>query len=189
MSNMTKMVSLRKFRLPSTSGHAVIFEPNTPTDVPQPLVAEAMAAGCVPADGDGVFYEDLERTKVDFTGDVRRSMIYLAVQRVVEDNKPSEFDGSGTPNIPAIESRLGFDVTKPEILAIYREYQTYASENRAFPLHPASENILRVIDAGTKAELIDLAEEFGVDGAKAKGLTVKDLRKLLLVKFDGNVAG
>lgn len=187
--SMIKMKSLRQFRLASTTGHVVLFKANEVVEVPQAIVPEAMAAGCVPADGDGVFHEDLDRAKVEFTGDVRRSMLYLAVKRVVEVNKPADFDGSGTPSITAVESRLGFDVTKPEVLAIYREYQTYVSEGRDFPLHPASENILRVIDAGTKAELIDLAEEFGIDGAKAKGLTVKDLRKLLLVKFDGNPAG
>lgn len=44
---------------------------------------------------------------------------------------------------------------------------------------------MRVIEAETKVELVELAEEFGVDKTKAKGLTVRDLRKLLLVKLSG----
>lgn len=187
---MPQMISLRTFRLASTSGHVVHFESKVPAYVAPPAVAEAMANGCVMADeADTPFFEDLERAKVEFSGGVRASMVYLAVKDIIDKNKTSEFDSGGVPRVPAVEDRLGFDVTKTEVVEVYKQYQQYASEGREYPLHPSSANILRVIDATTKAELVELADEFGVDEKKARGLTVKDLRKLLLVKFDGNAAG
>lgn len=186
---MPEMISLRKFRLATLTGFVTIFEPNTPKFVPDNAVAAAMAEGCVPVDAaDTPFHENLARTTVDFTGGVRASMLFLAIKDVVKGNKPKDFDGSGVPNVPALEHRLGFDVSRSEIAAIYKQFQQCEAEGTEYALAPNAPNIMRVIEASNRAELEELAEEFGFAKDKTKGLVVKDLRKLLLVSFDGNAA-
>lgn len=186
---MPELISLRSFRLESTSGHVIQFEAKVPKYVPDAAVSEAMAAGCVPTSAAEVpFHEDLQRAKVEFTGDVRKSMIFLAVKAIAEKNDAKQFDGGGTPRTAVVSDALGFEIARKDVVDVYQQYLTVTAEDVPFALHPSAPNILRVIEAESKGELIDLADEFGVDGAKAKGLTVKDLRKLLLVKFSG-VAG
>lgn len=183
---MPEMISLRSFRLETTKGHIVLFEAKKPRFVPDAIVAEAMAAGCVPTDENSIpFYEDMTRAKVEFTGDIRRSMVFLAVKVIAQKNDPKEFDGGGYPKVKAVAEMLGFEVERQMVIDLYQEYQQVTAEGREFALHPASANIMRVLEAGSKAELVELADEFGVPADKAKGLQVRDLRKLLLVKLDG----
>lgn len=186
---MPMMLSLRKHRIASLSGHIVEFEPNVPVFVPDPAVSEAMAAGCVPVDPSDIpFYEDMDRAKVEFQGDVRRSIVYLAIQAIVGANDLKEFDGGGVPRHEAVSTRVGFPVAREEVVATYQMFTAARAEGREFGLHPASANILRVIEADSKAELLELAKEFDVPDKNVSGLTVKDLRKLLLVKFSGRAA-
>lgn len=187
---MPKMISLRNFRLESTKGHVLLFVANEPKDVPTALVSEAMAAGCGMADpADAPFYDDLTRARVEFTGDVRKSMIYLAIQAIAEKNDvKKDFDGSGTPKHEAVSDMLGFDVVQSEVTDVFQQYMQVLAGDIEYPLHPAAANIQRVLEAGSKNELVALATEFAVDKEKTKGLTVRDLRKLLLVKFSGLAA-
>lgn len=186
---MPDFISLRSFRLDSTTGHVAVFEANTPRFIPDALVPAAMAAGCVPVDQKDVpFYEDTSRAKVEFVGDVRKSMVYLAVKHVVAANNPKEFDGGGTPKTAVIAGLLGYEVSRKELVDVFQQYMQLQSEGREYALHPAADNIMRVIQAGDKAELLELADEFGVPVDKAKGLQSRDLRKLLLVKLSGIAA-
>lgn len=183
---MPDMISLRKFRLETTKGHIIQFLPKEPKFVPDDAVSEAMAAGCVPVDEqDTPFYEDMTRAKVEFQGDVRKSLIYLAVKQTVEKNDHRDFDGAGNPKVDVLTDALGFEVFPQESVAMFRQYLQAKKEGVEFPLHPAAANVQRVMEAGSKAELVDLAVEFEVPEKKAKGLVAKDLRKLLLVKFSG----
>ena len=186
---MPEMISLRSFRLATLSGHVLQFEAKKPKYVPDEAVSDAMAAGCVMAnEEDTPFYEDLSRAKVDFVGDVRKSMLYLAVEEMVKENDVKNFDAGGNPKTQAVSAMLGFEVARAELTDIYQQFQTIKSENGEYALHPAAPNILKVIQAQDRAELVELAAEFGVDKGKAKGLQVRDLRKLLLVKLSGVAA-
>lgn len=184
---MPLMISLRNFRLETTKGHVVAFTANEPKFVPDAAVSEAMAAGCAPADkADQPFIDDLSRAKVEFTGDVRRSMIYLAIEAVVEKNDVTkDFDGAGVPRHTAVSECLGFEVFQPEVTNIFQQYLQAKSEDVEFALHASAPNIQRVMEAKSKAELVALAVEFGNDEKSAKGLVVRDLRKSLLVKLSG----
>lgn len=186
---MPLMRSLRAFRLATTTGHVILFKPDTPVFVPDVAVSEAMQAGCVPVDeSDTPFIEDLSRAKVEFQGDVRRSMVYLAVKAVVERNNAKEFDGGGTPKASVISDALGFEIGNKEVQDVFQLYLQAKNEDVEFALHPHADNIQLILLADTKGELLQLAEEFGVDAAKAKGLVMRDLRKLLLTKFSGITA-
>lgn len=183
---MPQMKSLRKFTLFTTKGHCIAFEPNEPKFVPDDVITEAMAAGCAPVDAADVpFIEDQARAKIEFQGDIRKSMIYMAVKTIVERNDPKDFDGSGTPKTAVIADRIGYEVGRQELIDIFQQYNTVKSEGGEYALNAQAQNAMRVIEAETKVELVELAEEFGVDKTKAKGLTVRDLRKLLLVKLSG----
>lgn len=183
---MPLMISLRKFRLESTTGHCIQFEPREPVYVPDVAVSDAMKAGCVPAEeADIPFHEDLSRAKVEFVGDVRSSMIYLAIDAIVKRNNSKDFDGGGVPRQALINDTLGFETTRKEIVQVYQQYMQVKAENLEYALHPAAPQILKVLEAGDKGELLELAEEFGVENEKSKGLSVRDLRKLLLVKLSG----
>lgn len=187
---MPEFISLRSFSLSSLTGHSAVFEAGVPKDIPAALVPDAMAAGCVPANEASIpFHDDASRAKVEFVGDVRRSMLYLAVKAVAEKNDSKEFDGGGVPKTAAVVSRLGFEVQRKEVTDIWQEYTEMKAEGLEFTLHAQAQNIAKVIDAGDKAELLELAEEFGLDEAKAKGLQVRDLRKQLLVKLGGISVG
>lgn len=184
---MPEMISLRTFTLATKTGHTIRFEAKVPRNVPDIVVADAMQAGCVPTDEAAVpFYEDTKKAYVEFQGDVRRSMLYLAVKMIAERNKASDFDAGGVPKTAVVSNILGeMEIGRKEIVDIYQQFCTAKSEDREFALHPHAQNILRVLESESKDELILLADEFGIDGKRAKGLSMKDLRRMLLVKFNG----
>lgn len=187
---MPEFVSLRSFRLESTTGHIAVFEANVARNIPDALVPAAMAAGCVPANReDAPFYEDQTRAKVEFTGDVRKSMIYLAVKHVAERNNIKDFDGGGTPKTAVISELIGYETNRKEVVDLYQQYLQIKSEGGQYAMHPQAPSIMKVIQAEDRTELVELAEEFGVPADKSKGMQARDLRKLLLVKLSGVAAG
>lgn len=186
---MPNMISLRTFRMASLSGHVVQFESNVPKFVHDDAVSEAMAQGCVPADSaDAPFIEDTLRAKVEFQGDIRKAMIHIAIDLLVKKNDAKDFDGGAVPKVASVAARLGYEVSRQEVIDIYQQYMQGKSEGREVVLDAKAKNAMRVIEAEDKAELLELAEEFGVAKAKAKGLQIRDLRKLLLVKLTGVAA-
>lgn len=187
---MPEMISLRTFRLASTTGHVILFTAKEPRFVPDEAVPEAMAAGCVPTDAADIpFHEDLRRAKVEFSGDVRKSMLFLAVKAISAKGDYKNFDAGGNPKVKPVSDMIGFEVNRQELLDIFRIFQQTTAEKTDYQLHPAAPNILKVLEAEDKAELLELAEEFGVDKDKAKGLVARDLRKLVLVKLSGVEVG
>lgn len=187
---MPLMISLRKFRLASTTGHVIQFKPKEPVYVPDDAVPEAMAQGCVPANEEDVpFYEDMSRARVEFQGDIRRSLIITAIERVMDRNDHRDFTGGGVPRHKVLGDLLGFEVFESEVSPLYQQYLSAKKEGVDIPLHPATDNVKRVLDASGKADLVDLAVEFGVEKKKAEGLVTKDLRRMLLVKFSGIAPG
>lgn len=183
---MPNMLSIRNFRLETTTGHSIEFKANVPTWVAPVAVPAAMAAGCVPEDAkDQPFYEDSFRDKVEFKGDIRRSMLHVAVKTIAERNDVKEFDGSGNPKTDAVVNRLGFEVTRNEVVDAFRIYMQAKAEDIEIDLHPSTAVIARIIDADDKKDLVELADELDVPKDKVKGLVARDLRKLLLAKCGG----
>ncbi len=183
---MPEMLSLRNFRLSSTLGHTVVFEANTPRFVPEPLIAEALAAGCVVTNAaDQPFIDDTLKPKFEFEGDIRRSVVYMAVQSVAEENKTKNFDAGGTPKASVIATRVGFDPSPLEISGVYKRYRQDVAENTDPVLHPKAALVLRVVDATGSQDLSLLAGEVGVTEAEAASKTTRELRSLLLTKLIG----
>ena len=187
---MPQMISLRTFRLATVHGHVLRFTAKEPLEVPESFVSDAMKAGCALVDPeDQPFIDDLTRSKVEFPVDVRKSIIFLAVKSVAESGNVKLFDAGGFPKKDVIEKKLGHTVANDELRDIYQQYMGIKQNGGEYPLHESAPNILKVIEAETNKELQELAVEFGVDPEKSKGLSVKDLRRLLLHKFSGTHVG
>ena len=184
-----EMVSLRDVRIATTAGHIVQFEAKTPRLVPAAVVQDAMNAGCMPTDPeDAPMYEDMSRAIVDFQGNVRKSIVYLAVEMICKANEVSSYDAGGVPKDSIVSERVGFPVTREEVRDIHQIYLSATAEGRPYGLHPNAPNIIKILEADTKGELIDLGVEFGYVETKIKGMSARDLRKMLLSKFSGVAA-
>lgn len=187
---MPDFISLRSFRLESTKGHIVLFEANVPRFIPDAIVPEAMAAGCAPVDKSDIpFYEDKSRAAVEFQGDMRSSLVFMAAKHVALRNNSKDFTGGGAPKAQVLTEALGFDVNQKEATEQFQRYSASVQDGFDVPLHPQAANVLKVIEAGDRDELLDLGVEFGVEKDKAKGLTLRELRKTLLVKLTGVALG
>ena len=182
------MVSLRSFRLASLSGHVLQFEANKPRPVPQDAVREAMTAGCVPVDkADAPVYDDSNAPKFDFESDVRKSLIYLAIDAVAADNRTSDFDAAGMPKQRVVMDRVGFEVQGAEIVEVFRERSAALSEGRDFVLHESAPNLIRVVQATTVGELKELAKEFERDPTELTGKSLRDAKRILVSAFAGSI--
>lgn len=188
---MIKMVSLRTFLLRTTTGHMVQFQANVPRDVPEAVVQDAMAVGCVPVDSDDApRIDNMARAKTSFQGDLRRSLIYLAMDVIARGNNSKDFDGGGKPKVSVLTERLGFDTTAAERTSIWQEYLSSKNQGAdGYMLHPDSEMVMEIIGAEDAEELRQLAVQAGVDPKSFEGMPTRDVRKILLAKFSGVSAG
>lgn len=182
---MPMMKTLQNLRLETTEGAILRFKANEPKYVPPRAVSAATAKGCVMVDEkDRTFHEDLQRSNVDFSGELRQSLLFLAVKSTMEKNNVKDFDGSGSPSAEAIEKLVGFSVATSEILPIYHLWHQ-VSEGADYQVHPDAAQVQCVMEAANKSELQEIAAELGIEEKDYKPLTVKELHKLLLVKLSG----
>lgn len=191
---MIKMISLRNFTLRSITGHTIAFKTNEPSEVPDICVSEAMEKGAVPYDLNKVPDAPAAggHAKVEFQGSLRSSLLFLALQNLVEENDFEKFDGSGIPRADVISGMLGYTVPKKEITAGYQAYMSAKASGDLPAVHPDAHRALEIMSAGTKASLLEIAAEMGAepdDIARMKGDSAKDIRAALLVSLSGNLAG
>lgn len=183
---MIEMISLRTFRLATTKGHIVRFEAKKPRMVPDEIAADAMAAGCVPTnDKDAPFIDDMTRANVEFQGDIRRSVVLLAIESIAKSNEPKNFGGGGVPRAKVLSERLGFDVTPTEVTALWQEYMGAKNSGTELAMHPQAQQVLSVLNAEDRETLLALATQFDVPADKLEGLSTRDARRFLLTKFHG----
>lgn len=182
------MISLRNYRLSSTLGHTLVFAAGVPRDVPDSLVQEAMAAGCAMTNAaDQPFLDDVVKPKFALEGDIRRSVIYLAIASITHENKTKNFDAGGFPKSAVVSTRAGFDVSASEVQAVNRQFNQDRAENTDPSLHPSAPLVLRVVEASGSVDLTEIAGEMKVPEAMLAKLTTRELRTLLLTKLVGPV--
>jgi dephospho-CoA kinase len=70
---------------------------------------------------------------------------------------------------------------------MYEAYQTAESSGVPYIIHDDAQDALRVIMADNKAELTELAVEFGKPEDEYHGLSSKALREYLLRHFHANI--
>lgn len=185
---MPQMKSLRNFRLASLTGFVCMVEADKPFYCPDNAVEDAMKAGCVPVnEADIPFYEDQARARVDFVGNLRQSIIYLAISTIVKENNVKNFDAGGMPKLEVVSDRLAMTVGTSELRDLYQQYLSNKADNTEYEVHPQAKRVVDVLEASTKAELREMCEEFGISAEEHKlsGMNMKELRKILLVKLSG----
>lgn len=188
---MIPMISLSSFTLASTLGHAVRFEATklgskTPNiaKVPKALVPEALARGAVVYQAEDQPIIDTEKLpNAAFAGEIRKSLIFLVMQRLVNENVAKNFTSGGVPRAEVLSTILTFDVSAKEAKGLWQEFQTAVNAGDELNLDPKAAKALDVIDAMDKGELTMLADEMNVPEAEYLGLSGKDLKQLLLSKF------
>lgn len=190
MSKHVEMLSLRSFRLPTLSGHVITFEANVPQRVPFEVVKDAMAAGCVPAQSDDIHVNDAVHSgPVEFQGDLRRSLIVTVMHRLIRDNDPKQFDSGSVPKAEAIAKIAGFTISQQERKAVWEAVLHARSTGDEITTHKDTEAVLDVLDAESRADLLLIAKDQGLDEKAVSGLKAQDLRRKLLARFSGLTPG
>jgi len=193
---MPNMISLQKFRLASTSGHVVNFEASIPGQEPKPVfvhpdaVREAMNRGCIPVDTAGIpVQDDTSKAKVEFRGTLRQSMLLMLMQRLVTENNAKNFDSGGAPRLDILSKLLGFDIDPKERKLVWQQFQTASSQGDDLVLHEHAKQVLDILDAQSKSDLLLVANELGVPHEEVAGLSLRDLRAKLLTRYSGLTNG
>ena len=184
---MPMMLMLQTRRIASTSGHAVQFTSKVPHFVPREMVRECLHAGAVICDESGQIVADDDTTvkRVEFAGDLRVSLLYLLYQRLIKENKSANFTSGQVPKVEIVSRCLAFDVNAKEVKKTWQDFQTAINSGGDLKLHKDAQMVLDIIDANDNSDLQLLAAEMNVPEDETSGLTSRDLRALLLTKFDG----
>jgi hypothetical protein len=118
------MVLNRNYALRSPSSiYDVGFVKGVPVEVHKTLVNAAIAIGAEMADGSK--YDPLPPDKVADSvpeGDDRKKQILATIEKMVLRNERNDFNGSGVPDLRRMQPLLGFDITREERDAAWKEY-------------------------------------------------------------------
>lgn len=182
---MPMMKTLQNLRLETTEGSVLQFKADEPKYVPPRAVAAATARGCVMVDEkDRTYHEDMQKLSVDFSGQLRQSLLFLALDSVMKKNDPKQFDGSGVPTAESLGALVGFSVASSEVAPIYQLWHQ-VQDGADFEIHKDAEQVQRILEAEHKPELQELALEAGLDETFVKKSNMKDLRKAALIHLSG----
>lgn len=188
--NQTEVVSLRNFRLASTTGHVVIFQAGEPKLIPNNILAEAMEKGCVPSDSldTGVLerlHGNSARARVEFRGNLRESIVALFLQDFIAANNVKDFDAAGEVKHQVLSEALGFDVHHEEAQKIFRAVRAAEHTGEDLVIHKDAPVVKQIIEALNKADLLELLPHTSLKPEQVKGMQTRDLRKAMLATFAG----
>jgi hypothetical protein len=110
-------------------GHAVLFEKDTPTFVPNAIYNQAIAVGAVPADGSepNVLQDEVvNRPPTD--PEIRAGKIMAVIKEMVARNQSDEFAASGLPHPKVVTKYVGFRTDTREIQAVWQKYHENQAE-------------------------------------------------------------
>jgi hypothetical protein len=120
-----KMVLDRRAVLRHPSGHSFEFLPGQPLSIPPNCVKAVLGMGGRAAEDKEM---DLSEEEVDHRPNYgptdpeeRIEEIVVKVKEMIENNQREDWTGTGTPNINVLSSRLGYKVTKPEVLEAFNQ--------------------------------------------------------------------
>lgn len=102
-----------------TSGHMLVVE-RAGTDVPPMFRREAIARGCLTSP-DEVIDPDQDP---DFD---RKKVIADAIRSMLDGDNEGDFKNDGTPNLNALQKRVGFSVQREEADAVFKEVSEEAA--------------------------------------------------------------
>jgi len=181
---MVEMVSLRSFRLATTTGHIMHFVAGESKMVPQPAVQQAMAQGCVPKKDVQTLFEDTRSTRYQVNGELRQSVLFLAMEALSKENKSSNFDAAGMPRVDVVSSYVGFDVPPTECKKLYSTFVELSSAGE-IAYHKDAKAVIDIVQAQDQRELMAQLPFTGLSEADVKGLSIRDKRQKMLESFPG----
>lgn len=186
----TAMISPRTFTLATRTGHTLRFEADVERSVPSVVVPDALANGVRLVDADAIpeQFMDTRSVRVDFSMDMRQSLLHIVVAGIAERNNLKDFDAANMPKLGLVNERLGFDVTPKELRAAYDRYKELLATGAEPELDPKAAAALNVLQAESVAELMLLAEELGEDAKALRKLgSPREIRRKLLSRFTPSV--
>lgn len=102
-----------------TSGHMLLIE-RAGTEVPPMFRREAISRGCLTSPDEVV---DEEQTS-EFD---RKKVIADAIRLMLDGDNEGDFKNDGTPDLRALQKRVGFQVQRDEADAIFKEVSEEAA--------------------------------------------------------------
>lgn len=114
---MPMMKLHRRYRLATTKGHCVQFEPDTPVYVAPAIVSDAVAIGAVPVDEavDVIPKETPQRNTGPAAAADRERELINAFTKLVAANERRAFTAGGVPTTAAVEDLVGYEVSRREV--------------------------------------------------------------------------
>ena len=120
-----KMVMNRNVTIKNLSGHAIKFEKDEPRHVPPEMVADVMAAGGLPAEGEELpVLEEQEPQERPIPVGLERQRILVGIfEEMVKTNAREDFTAAGLPKAKKVRDKLWFDVDINEIKDVWYKYK------------------------------------------------------------------
>lgn len=128
---MPYIKSLRDLRIASKTGHVVLVKALAPKWIPDEILGEAQALGCVTCDehgkiviADGLNATDLiaDPDEIPFLSpedreipEKRKRVVTMAVLKCFKRNQREDFSSNGVPKAAVITRMIGFQVTAGEV--------------------------------------------------------------------------
>lgn len=128
---MSKMISLRTFRLTDCCPASVSVRANEPVHVPPMLQKAALAAGmvfCDDADEQVKKVFDEPASPEELTRDQRDSLVRKAFEDLSATNISTDFTGTGIPTSGAVFRACGQKVPQKDITALWTEFKIAKDE-------------------------------------------------------------
>ena len=110
-----KMTSVRDITVSTKTGHCIGFSAGVPTEVPEGVIAECAAKGCIPS-------EELEKvlTAVDpikapvVEDDGKEAKLVEVIEMMIARNAKGDFTADKLPNTKVLSKETGFKVSVEE---------------------------------------------------------------------------
>lgn len=177
------MISLRNYTLRSKTGHVIFFEGGVPTNVPEEVVAEALAVNIIVTDSTdreaALKYRSTD-TQSSITGTLRDAIIFAAIEDLVRENDPDNFNAGGQPKVGALAQATGLKLTGGESSKYWERFRELKATNSDLPQHPRVENVLELQRLTTRAQLTSYAKDMGFDVKMIDKKSLKEAKEALM---------
>jgi hypothetical protein len=177
------MVAPRNYTLRTTSGHTIKFIADTPQEVPDIIVNEALAVNILPVDNAAMKVHDDSAQgvqKVTIGGALRVALALRAIADIARENDPANFDGGGRPKTNVVNDRCGLSLSAKERSDFWDQYRQIKTNGEDLPTHKSLDNVLAIQSLNTPSDFKEYAELLGVDVSRLSGMSLREQKQLLL---------
>lgn len=176
------MQCARPYTLRTKAGHTIRFEPGKPVQVPDNIVAQALAVNILPVDGAAITDTDADQPvqRASITGVLRDALALKIIDDMVKENDSEQFDAGGRPKTNFINQAAGLDLAATERNVYWDKYRTLKSSNEDLPAHKALAPVLEIQYLSTPKDIAEYADGIGVSDAMLKGRSLRQQKQVLL---------